>query len=142
MASTTADHDVSDREYFTLGDLERGFALVVGEARARKIREAWAQVFASCVVGDRVVALPASYGKKVLDERARSCATELTTAPAELGSLHGRRLIRFAPGTLTLVAAANPTARRRFDRLEIPYGWATIDDPAQLREMINFLREP
>lgn len=138
MESTTT----KDNEYFTLSDLQRGFALVVGDTRAREIGKAWAQVFASCLVGDRVVALPVSYGMKTLDQRATNCATAMDGKPAELETLHGRRLIRFAPGTLTLVAAANPEVRRRFDRLKIPYGWATIDDHAQLQQLIAFLKNP
>ena len=132
-----------DTHYFTVDDVARGFSPVTGTARARELAVAWAEEFADCIVDGRVVALPPSYGVKRLDQRQSLCEPRFDIKhAAELESLHGRRLLNFTPGTLTFVAAANPEVRKRFDRLKIPYGWATIDDPVKWKRLVEFLRNP
>lgn len=134
---------IDETHYFTVDDLARGFAPIVGSHRARELTLAWSEEFADCIERGRVVALPPSYDVKRFGARRTQCEPTFDIMhAAELESLHGRRLLNFTPATLTLVAAANPDVRKRFDRLKIPYGWATIDDPVKWRQLIEFLKNP
>lgn len=120
-----------------------GCAPITGMERARELVVAWSEEFADCMVDSRIVALPPSYKVRRLDQREKLCDPRFDIQrSAEQESLHGRRLINFTPATLTFVAAANLDVRKRFDRLKIPYGWATIDDPVKWRQLIAFLRNP
>lgn len=91
----------------------------------------------------RIVAFPETFEVPRLDKRTQACEANGEIKHAEeLRTLHGPRLVRFAPGTLCLVAAANPDVRKRFDRLKIQYGHRTIDDPVKWKQLIEFLRNP
>ncbi len=134
---------IADSYYFTVHDLARAFAPITGADEAEAWARAWATEFADCVSGDRIVALPPSYRAKRLDERDVPCELARGAHAAQgLNPLYEPRLLRFAPGTLTLVAAANSEVRKRFDRLKIPYGWATIDDPVKWKQLVEFLKNP
>lgn len=134
---------MDDTHYFTVGDLERAFALVIDRERALLFARAWGEHFAEYIVEGRVVALPESFGVARLAPPAPISVSGLDERNVGLeNSMHGPRLLRFTDGTLTLVAGANPDVRRRFDRLGVRYAWAAIDDPARWREMLDFLRRP
>ena len=132
---------IADRYYFTIDELANGFAPIVGKTRAAQIAQAWAEFFSSCMLGRRVVALPESFGVKPLDATRNKCG-ESQKYTSELETLHGRRLINFSPGTLVLVAGANPAARKRFDHYKVPYASGTIDDPGEFQRYIDFLKKP
>lgn len=132
---------IADRYYFTINELMNGFALVVGRERAAQIAIAWAEHFASCLDGTQVIALPESFGVRPLAPRRKTCGEDAQYT-GELETLHGRRLINFSPGTLVLIAAANPAARKRFDQYRVPYAFRTIDNPVELQRYIDFLRNP
>ena len=124
-------------------DVARGFAAVVGASRAKALALAWSELYADCIVDAKVVALPETFGVPRLDKRTRTCDASIEIKHAEeLTTLHGRRLLRFAPGTLCLLAAANPDVRQRFDRFKIQYGHGTIDDPVKWKQLIDFLKNP
>lgn len=138
----SSESTIADRYFFTLSELANGFAPVVGQKRAAEIARAWARLFANCMRGELVVALPESFGVKPLTSGRNRCGDGGGTYDGELDTLHGRRLINFSPGTLVLVASANPAARKRFDRYKVPYAWRTIDDPGELERYISFLKTP
>jgi hypothetical protein len=138
-----SESTIAEEYYFTVKDVERAFSPVTGRERAGEWARVWADTFASCMVGDRVVALPPGFGVHRLGGPERLCApSDGVSLPRGLKQLYVARLLNFTPGTLTLLAAANPVVRKRFDRLKIRYGWATIDDPAQWKQMIDFLKNP
>lgn len=132
---------MTEEFYFTIDELHRAFALIVGDVAAGELTTAW-RSGSGAIFDGKVVALPASFGFPALNPRRDPGDIDQTPVDdAVYDSLHGRRLLRLTPGTLTLIAAANPEARARFDRIGLEYGYKTIDDPASWNQLVAFLRD-
>ncbi|WP_310568645.1 hypothetical protein [Gemmatimonas sp.] len=139
---------LSESFFFTIDDVRLSFLAIVGESSAQAYADAWHSRFRDAVVGGNVVALPESFGfPRLASPSAQRSASNDDT---HFGSVfdetifegrYGRRLLRFTPATLTLIAAASPSARARFDRIGLRYAYRTIDDPIEWNQLVTFLRE-
>ena len=142
MNSTNAS---ADSAYFTVPELTAAFRLVTDESSASRMAMIWASMFGNCVAGDRVVQLPPEFGLRRLGasvtEDARACdGTASQDFTDEVNSALGTTLIRFSDLTLTLLAGSSRDVRARFERLGVPYAYATVDDPQLWRSTLEFLR--
>lgn len=141
--TATSPMPITEPFYFTMDELRRSFALIVSDDMARVFASAWMAMCGGQIFEKRVVALPESFGFPSLDVRRDPHALDPSSVgPDVYDSLHGRRLLRFTPGTLTLIAGSDPLARARFDRIGLPYAQRTIDDPDEWDQLVTFLREP
>jgi hypothetical protein len=134
-----------DSAYFTLAELTAAFRLVTDESSASRMATIWKSTFGNCVVGDRVVQLPPEFGLRPLGASAsadaRACdGTATQDFTDEVNSRLGMTLIRFSDLTLTLLAGSSRDVRARFERLGVPYAYATVDDPELWRSTLEFLR--
>lgn len=134
---------ITDEYYFTVRDVAKAFSPIVGEREATDLAATWSELYAGCIVNDRVVALPPTFEFPRLGGSEGGCAPlPVLSHPEHLERLPGRRLLSFSPGTITFVAAASPEARARFDRIGLEYGFRTIDDPIKWQRLVDFLKNP
>ncbi len=135
---------LSESFFFTIDDVRLSFLAIVGESSAQAYADAWHLRFRDAVVGGNVVALPEGFGfPRLASPSASDDHIHVGSAFDEtfFEGRYGRRLLRFTPATLTLIAAASPSARARFDRIGLHYAHRTIDDPDEWNQLVTFLRE-
>lgn len=140
-AGLSFSNSADEAYYFTLDDLTRGFALVTPHDSARLLAEAWFDGFRTCIKDDRMVALTESFKVPALDDLKDRC----TLSDSEKWDLQnqgiGRVLLRLSPLVLTLIAAENPDVRSRFDRYKVDYGYGTLDDPVEWKQMLESIKQ-
>ena len=139
---------MSESFYFTIDDVRLSLLPIVGESSVQAYADAWHSRFRYAVVGGNVVALPDGFGFPTLASPSalQSAAGDDLNFESVFDETifegrYGRRLLRFTSATLTLIAAASPSARARFDRIGLQYAYRTIDDPIEWNQLVTFLRE-
>jgi len=114
---------------------------VTTKERSAELAAIWARAFDSCVEGHRVVALPEGYGVARLGGSSDEDCTPAYSQEFETAHLGiGAHLLKFSDSSLMLLAAANPTVRTRFDRLQIRYASKLIDTPELWQQSIDWVR--
>lgn len=127
--------------FFTRTDVLEAFALIIDRPRAEQYTSMWAVVFHQCMTGDAITALPAVYKVRLKPIASPPCVeADAPQFERFVGDGIGVHLLRFTDVLLTLVAASNPEARARFDRLKVRYAKGSIDDPADWTRIIAYLK--